>query len=263
MQKTNTSSTSGREGFFAKTGSLFSSKITASLNQHPWPTRAVTSRAQSRQTSPQRASTLPSRSELPDFSTDRASTSSRSSSSRTHKSRFASFSTASSTYSADKKSATYNPLRHYISHSTPFSSRRASTALSQPSSLDSFGSSKHHATTAPSPLSADSPDTVHHATIAPSPQPAESPQTNTPLPTMLAAPPSNSARKESEYTKPLNTATQPNTYPVQGANGVSLPSSGLPSAPTVGGLQNPSVVYQSIQETSSKRISTLHYLRKA
>ncbi|KAI4129865.1 MAG: hypothetical protein LQ347_003611 [Umbilicaria vellea] len=80
---------------------------------------------------------------------------------------------------------------------------------------------------------------------------------------MLAAPPPNIARKETEYTKSITATTQPNTYPVQGTNGVSLPASGLPSASTVGGLQNPSVVYQNIHETSSKRISTLHYMRKS
>ncbi|SLM40628.1 hypothetical protein LPUS_11463 [Lasallia pustulata] len=80
---------------------------------------------------------------------------------------------------------------------------------------------------------------------------------------MLAAAPPNTARKETDYTKPSSNTTPPNTYPVQGANGVSLPGPGLPPAPTVGGLQNPSIVYQNIQETSSKRISTLHYLRKS
>lgn len=265
MQKANAPTTSGREGFLAKTGSLLSNKFTSSLNlnQNPWPTRSVTSRASSRQTSPQRASVLPFKSEPPDFSTDRGSTSSRSSS-RTHKTRVTSFSTASLTYSPDKKSATYNPLKYYNPLSTSFSSRRASASWSQHSSLDSFGSPNHQATTAPSPLSIDSPNPVHQTTTAASPLSAGSPQDNTPLPTMLAAPPPNIARKETEYIKSNNTTTPPNTYPVQGTNGVSLPASGLPSAPTVGGgLQNPSVVYQNIHETSSKRISTLHYLRKS
>lgn len=264
MQKANAPSTSGREGFLAKTGTLFSNKFTSSLNlnQTPWPTRSVTSRASSRQTSPHRASILPFRSEAPDFSTDRGSTSSRSSS-RTHRTRVTSFSTASLTFSPDKKSTTYNSLRYFNPLSTSFSSRRASASWSQHSSLDSFGSPKHQATAAPSPLSADSPNRVHQTTTALSPLSAESPQTNTPLPTMLTAPPPNIARKETEYTKSINATTLPTTYPVQGTNGVSLPASGLPSAPTVGGLQNPSVVYQNIHETSSKRISTLHYLRKS
>lgn len=262
MQKANAPTPSGREGFLAKTGSLLSNKFTSSLNQNPWPTRSLTSRASSRHTSPQRASTLSFRGEPPDFSTDRGSTSSRSSS-RTHKSRVTSFTTASLTYSPDKKSATYNPLKHYNALSTSLSSRRASASWSEHSSLDSFGPPNPHATIAPSPLSAGSPNPGHQTTATTSPLSVESPEKNTPFPTMLAAPPPNTTRKETEYTKSLNAATQPNTYPVQGANGVSLPVSGLPSAPTVGGLQNPNLVYQNIHETSLKRISTLHYLRKS
>ena len=241
MQKANASSTSGREGFLAKTGSLFSTKFTSSLNQHPWPTRSVASRGASRQTSPQRVPNSPSQSGPPDFSADRESTSSRSSR-RTHKSRATSLSTTSLTYSPEKKSTSYNPLKHYPSFSTSFPSRRAS--LSRQSSYDSFGPPIYNATTAPSPLS------------------AESPYKEAPLPTMLAAPLPNTTRKDPEYAKSPNT-TQSTNYPGQGANGVPLPGSNLPSAPPVGGLQNPSVVYQNIHETSSKRISTLDYLRKA
>ena len=52
----------------------------------------------------------------------------------------------------------------------------------------------------------------------------------------------------------------------QGGNAAPLPGSGLSAgyanAPP-GSLQNPHTVYQHIQEMSSKRISTLEYLRKA
>lgn len=261
MQKADAPTPSGRDGFLAKAGSLLSHKLTSSLNQNPWPTRTVTSRGSSRQVSPHRVSALPFRSEPPASSSDRGSASSTSSS-RNRQSRVTSFTTASLTYSPGRKSATYNPLRHYNPLSTSFSSRRASASLSPPSSLDSFPSF-HHPTSASSPLSADSPHRTHHAATAPSPPSEQHPQTNEPLPTMLAAAPPNTARKETDYTKPSSNTTPPNTYPVQGANGVSLPGPGLPPAPTVGGLQNPSIVYQNIQETSSKRISTLHYLRKS
>ena len=48
----------------------------------------------------------------------------------------------------------------------------------------------------------------------------------------------------------------------QGGLNASQPTSSLPPAST-GGVQNPSIVYQQIHDVSSKRISTLDYLRKA
>ena len=45
-------------------------------------------------------------------------------------------------------------------------------------------------------------------------------------------------------------------------NTITLPGSTLPPAST-GGMQNPSIVYQQVHDVSSKRISTLDYLRKA
>ena len=48
----------------------------------------------------------------------------------------------------------------------------------------------------------------------------------------------------------------------QGGNG-ALPVPSLPPAPPLGTSQNPSTIYQQIHDVSSKRISTLDYLRKA
>ena len=48
----------------------------------------------------------------------------------------------------------------------------------------------------------------------------------------------------------------------QGGNNAGLSTPSLPPAST-GGVQNPSIVYQQIHDVSSKRISTLDYLRKA
>lgn len=48
-----------------------------------------------------------------------------------------------------------------------------------------------------------------------------------------------------------------------GNNGTIPPPSLPPPSSTAGGMQNPSIVYQQIHDVSSKRISTLDYLRKA
>ena len=63
-----------------------------------------------------------------------------------------------------------------------------------------------------------------------------------------------------EYGKPPSTSLS-NVSFGQGATNVPLPASSLPPAP--GSSQNPSIVYQQIHDVSSKRISTLDYLRKA
>lgn len=66
-----------------------------------------------------------------------------------------------------------------------------------------------------------------------------------------------------EYGKPPSTS-QSNVSFGQGGNNVSLPAPSLPPASaSVGGMQNPSIVYQQVHDVSTKRISTLDYLRKA
>ena len=64
-----------------------------------------------------------------------------------------------------------------------------------------------------------------------------------------------------EYGKPPSTSQSSVSFG-QGGNHASLSTSSLPPTST-GGVQNPSIVYQQIHDVSSKRISTLDYLRKA
>ncbi|MCJ1454985.1 hypothetical protein MMC28_005338 [Mycoblastus sanguinarius] len=63
-----------------------------------------------------------------------------------------------------------------------------------------------------------------------------------------------------DYGKPPSTS-QSNVSFGQGGNNASVPTPNLP--PAAGGTQNPNIVYQQIHDVSSKRISTLDYLRKA
>ena len=65
----------------------------------------------------------------------------------------------------------------------------------------------------------------------------------------------------SEYGKPPSTSQSSLSFGQAGTN-ASLSAPSLPPAST-GGMQNPSIVYQQIHDVSSKRISTLDYLRKA
>ena len=65
----------------------------------------------------------------------------------------------------------------------------------------------------------------------------------------------------SEYGKPPSTSQSSLSFGQAGSN-ASLSAPSLPPAST-GGMQNPSIVYQQIHDVSSKRISTLDYLRKA
>ena len=64
-----------------------------------------------------------------------------------------------------------------------------------------------------------------------------------------------------EYGKPPSTSQSSVSFG-QGANNASLSAPSLPPAST-GGMHNPSIVFQQIHDVSSKRISTLDYLRKA
>ena len=62
-----------------------------------------------------------------------------------------------------------------------------------------------------------------------------------------------------EYGKPPSTSASNVSFGAGGNNG-PLPTPGLPPA---GGMQNPGIIYQQIHDMSTKRISTLDYLRKA
>ena len=63
-----------------------------------------------------------------------------------------------------------------------------------------------------------------------------------------------------DYGKPPGTAQSNVSFGQGGGNPHLPPPATLPSAV---GVQNPMMVYQHIQDISSKRISTLDYLRKA
>ena len=77
--------------------------------------------------------------------------------------------------------------------------------------------------------------------------------------TMATTAYANSLRPE--YGKPPTTSQSSVSFG-QSGNNASLPTPSLPPAST-GGVQNPSIVYQQIHDVSSKRVSTLDYLRKA
>lgn len=64
-----------------------------------------------------------------------------------------------------------------------------------------------------------------------------------------------------EYGLPPSTS-QSNVSFGSGGNNAAMPTPALPPASS-GGMQNPSIIYQQIHDVSSKRISTLDYLRKA
>ena len=82
---------------------------------------------------------------------------------------------------------------------------------------------------------------------------------STPSLTMATTAFSNGLRPE--YGK-LPSTSQSSVSFGQGGNNAPISNPSLPPAST-GGVQNPSIVYQQIHDVSSKRISTLVYLRKA
>lgn len=66
-----------------------------------------------------------------------------------------------------------------------------------------------------------------------------------------------------EFGKPPSTSQSSVSFG-QGGNNATVPIPSLPpAASSTGGMQNPSIVYQQIHDVSSKRISTLDYLKKA
>lgn len=101
------------------------------------------------------------------------------------------------------------------------------------------------------------------AETAPFFSPKSTPRSAIPVVNMTVTPFGNSSR--SETGKPPSSGQSSSGFS-QGGNYAPLPGSGLSAgyvnAPP-GSLQNPNVVYQHIQDLSSKRISTLEYLRKA
>ena len=165
------------------------------------------------------------------FSTDRSSTSSKSSHPRPYSSRAASTSSASPRHHTDRKRFPLRPTKHdSVNPSSSPSQRRPST---QPSV---------EGTTLEFPPYADLEEPTGSVTMA-------------------AATFPNGLRHD--LSKPPSTS-QSNVSFGQGGNNASMPAPNLPAAASsVGGMQNPNIVYQQIHDVSSKRISTLDYLKKA
>ena len=76
---------------------------------------------------------------------------------------------------------------------------------------------------------------------------------------MAALPSSNGTRRETDQRTPLNVSDAIVDY----GYGVNNVGNAGPISSFNGPPQNPTAVYQHIQEMSAKRISTLDYLRKA
>lgn len=163
----------------------------------------------------------------PSFSTKRSSTSSKSSfqgGSRKD--------TAAVSQLSDRKPLPSQLSRHQPSTSSSLSSQKASSTQQ---SLDEIHS--------PVPTVSTYADHNH----------------STPSLTMATTAFANGLRPE--YGKPPSTSHSNVTFGQGGIN-PSLSTPSLPPAST-GGVQNPSIVYQQIHDVSSKRVSTLDYLRKA
>ncbi len=169
----------------------------------------------------------------PSFSTNRSSTSSRSSLPRPYSSRAASTSTASlqQQHLPDWKPVPSRLIDHDPSNPSVSPQKRPSTQHS----LDG--------TTLSDSLHAD--------------------QTNSTGSLAMAATASAFANGfRPEFSKPPSTS-QSNVSFGQGGNNATMPTPSLPPASSTAGMQNPSIVFQQIHDVSSKRISTLDYLRKA
>lgn len=172
----------------------------------------------------------------PRFSTDRSSASSISSPQSLHKYRTASSSTASLPYFPDRRVPSQSPITHHLSPSASFPAQSGHRGLP---ALDVV-------LPGASPLTSIPPVNRSSGAIA-----------------MISTPFANSFRPENGK---QSDSSQSVPMLGQGVNATQLPGSGLSAGYTsaqLGGLQNPVGVYQYIHETSSKRISTLDYLRKA
>ncbi|KAL8766467.1 MAG: hypothetical protein Q9209_006761 [Squamulea sp. 1 TL-2023] len=170
---------------------------------------------------------------LPAFATDRSSTSSRSSRRNLYKSRAASSSSASLVGGSDVNGYSPQIVRHHASASTPLHLQKTQTFDTSPSLSRPFTAS------GPFPY-------------------AELNQSSGSV-TMTTA----SFASESRPSTGKPGTSQSNVSFGQGGNIVPLPPPNLPQTLASGNIHNPNTVYQYIQDMSSKRISTLDYLRKA
>ncbi|KAL8682765.1 MAG: hypothetical protein Q9224_000122 [Gallowayella concinna] len=168
------------------------------------------------------------------FSADRSSTSSRSSRRTLYKSRATSSSNASLlAHSPDVNGYSPKTARHQASVSTPLQLQKTHTFDTLPAPSRPFTAS------GPFPY-ADLNQSSASITMTSTPFTSESrPSTGKPG------------------------TSQSNVSFGHGSNSVPLPPPSVPPTLASGNIHNPHTVYQYIQDMSSKRISTLDYLRKA
>ncbi|KAL8662502.1 MAG: hypothetical protein Q9202_004647 [Teloschistes flavicans] len=170
---------------------------------------------------------------LPVFSTDRSSTSSRSSHRTVYKARAASSSSASLAHGPDVNG--YSPRQPASSlTASPIQRQRTSDSVSPQQSR---------------PLTA-SPSFPHAEFYQP------------PMLATMSTTAALSGDSRPSAVKP-STSQSSNSFGQGANNGVPLPPPSLSQTLTSGSIHNPHTVYQHIQDTASKRISTLDYLRKA
>lgn len=174
---------------------------------------------------------------IPTFSTDRSSTSSRSSRRTSYLSRRAASSSVSLPHSSDANDG-YYPLTAAARHQA---SASIASPIQQVNAFDPLSTYPSRSFTASVPF--PYANLSHSSAAVP----------------MATASYTNESR--SSTGKP-GTA-QSNVSFGQGGNGIPLPSLSVPQPPVGVGTHNPHIVYQHVQDMSSKRISTLDYLRKA
>ena len=174
----------------------------------------------------------------PSFSTDRSSTSSRSSNRTAYRRKAASASTASLPYFQDnlKPLGPVSPPKY------------------EPSSPISIPKRKP----VPSPKKIAEVSLTRAATASAALAHAGTKNNMAGSGTMTMAPFAPAFRSGSDPSKPPSTGHSNASFG-QTLNTVPVPAPSLPAAP---GAYNPNTVYQHIQDMSSKRISTLDYLRK-
>jgi len=171
----------------------------------------------------------------PSFSTDRSSTSSRSSNRTAYHRKAASASTASLPYLQDKPPGLVSPPKY-----------KGTSPISVPKRKP-----------VPSPQKLGEAPLNRAVTASAALTRAGAKHNMTGSGTMTMAPFAPTLRPGSDTTKPPSTAHSNASF--QTTNTMPVPPPNLPAGP---GAYNPTTVFQHIQDMSSKRISTLDYLRK-
>ncbi|KAL8944043.1 MAG: hypothetical protein Q9211_000749 [Gyalolechia sp. 1 TL-2023] len=172
---------------------------------------------------------------LPSFSTDRSSTSSKSSRRTLYSSRRAASSSVSLSYGPDVNIYSTLTARQQVSASTTSPIQKSQT-------VDSLSPYPSRPVTASAtfPYADD-----HHSSVS-----------------MTMATASFASESRPSTGKP-GTSHSNNVSFGHGSNSVPLPPFGVPQTLASGSTHNPHTVFQHVQDMSSKRISTLDYLRKA